>query len=681
MPPQEQPVLAPVNTLKLSVAVGVLLFVSLAATAVLLFTVPAGSKSNPASAVATSTSAADATSTPGTEATSTSAEGTSPSYYLGLLTPTERAAALAAMGTTSPHVITGGAYRIFVVSSSDFPYYSSSSPTDWYDSFPIRYVDDGIIASGTYAGWHRVIAEFPPGAGDMGDSYTYFTFATKDYKTFVLHTSHAGLVPDPGWFNTKVVVGAANFPVNFPSTVAMGNFTLVQGDFGSTTDSYNRALDTQASPAPGVQPLGSARGLQFFPAPTAVRTDLELYLSNVGSTTATATLATAQHYIASPTMVIARDSAGVAFLYSLSFTNFADSNNPLDQKPPNGPGIDPYRYGDLEVDPARSNLYTSYGALFSEGCGISSSYSYALKNISSNDVRDTGVSWQGVELYTLADSNSPLTRIVYDLKRWYAANPDQALEVGSTSLTLSRSAYVQKSPILLFKDPWGRWIAVGEQQYYLAQGCGKPVLYLYPTVPTDVSVTFKQTPRFAVDIPAYVSPKGWNVRAQPDGELHDLQPQLTDCSAINTAAFGSAYAKSACASGIYPYLYWSGVVGRTYPSPTGGWIVARGNVENFLWSKLQLLGLSQKERGDMLSFWVPELLKINVPYYRLSFFQTAQMNAFIPMKISPRPDSLLRVFLDWTPLSAPPAHAPKPEVLHPFQRNGFTVVEWGGLER
>jgi len=83
----------------------------------------------------------------------------------------------------------------------------------------------------------------------------------------------------------------------------------------------------------------------------------------------------------------------------------------------------------------------------------------------------------------------------------------------------------------------------------------------------------------------------------------------------------------------------------------------------------------------MLAYWLPELTSKNAPYYKIDFLQTAEMNRIAPMHINPSPDSIFRLFLDWSPLAQAPAVTPQPQVLNHVQRNGFTVVEWGGLKR
>ncbi|KKP32439.1 MAG: Leucine-rich repeat protein [Candidatus Roizmanbacteria bacterium GW2011_GWA2_32_13] len=56
------------------------------------------------------------------------------------------------------------------------------------------------------------------------------------------------------------------------------------------------------------------------------------------------------------------------------------------------------------------------------------------------------------------------------------------------------------------------------------------------------------------------------------------------------------------------------------------------------------------------------------------------MNKFIPMNVNPVPDSVLRVFLDYKALSDKPSVEPQPQQFNKFIRNGFTMIEWGGLQ-
>ena len=48
------------------------------------------------------------------------------------------------------------------------------------------------------------------------------------------------------------------------------------------------------------------------------------------------------------------------------------------------------------------------------------------------------------------------------------------------------------------------------------------------------------------------------------------------------------------------------------------------------------------------------------------------------LEITPNPDSVLRVFMVYKPLEE--KNEIEEPVLESFDRNGFTVVEWGGTE-
>ena len=47
-----------------------------------------------------------------------------------------------------------------------------------------------------------------------------------------------------------------------------------------------------------------------------------------------------------------------------------------------------------------------------------------------------------------------------------------------------------------------------------------------------------------------------------------------------------------------------------------------------------------------------------------------------PLAVTPRPDSVLRVFMAYRPLNAPVSVPP--QELTPFVHRNFTLVEWGG---
>ena len=177
-------------------------------------------------------------------------------------------------------------------------------------------------------------------------------------------------------------------------------------------------------------------------------------------------------------------------------------------------------------------------------------------------------------------------------------------------------------------------------QYGPQAECGKPVIYLYPTKPTQVSV--KVGARITKSDPEYL--EGWNVIAEPTGTQT---------------------------------LFWEGFGNGPYPEITQGFVVKQSDLETTLRDHIARLGLNAREAQDFLDFWLPKMpIK---PYVRLTWFGTRQMDALAPLTITPKPDSVIRVFLDFEGLEKPITIPP--QKLSAIPRNGFTVIEWGGLLR
>ena len=62
--------------------------------------------------------------------------------------------------------------------------------------------------------------------------------------------------------------------------------------------------------------------------------------------------------------------------------------------------------------------------------------------------------------------------------------------------------------------------------------------------------------------------------------------------------------------------------------------------------------------------------------YNLISFQGDVYTDSAKLDITPTPDSILRVFMTYKPLDKP-VEVPE-QFFQPFDRTGFTVVEWGG---
>ncbi len=181
----------------------------------------------------------------------------------------------------------------------------------------------------------------------------------------------------------------------------------------------------------------------------------------------------------------------------------------------------------------------------------------------------------------------------------------------------------------------------------------KPAIYLYPKKPMQVDVKLSFHGKLTVTYPDYDSAKGgWTVKAFPDGQL------------IN-AADGKTYS----------YIFWEGTPseGASYDLSTG-FVVAAADTKSFLQKTLPELGLIPKEYSEFIVYWLPILQKNP---YNLIHFAGADYEKTAPLQVTPKPDSVLRVFMVYMPLKLP--IQVKPQAIVSFKRTGFSVVEWGGL--
>lgn len=522
-------------------------------------------------------------------------------------------------------------------------------------SIQVQYYEAGIIQVGKYKGYKRILAVDSTDPG-MGPGATVWIFATKDYQSYILDSGSEKIVYEG--FNLKKVLSADSIPNNHPMYLNIGNnFYYV------TRENIDLILLLNSQNSYDLIPNSNLENAQSLESLDPL---LKLYATSLSSDD----IITLK-YLSSDVTILVQDQTGLTYTYSI--VDRVRNQEPEATYFSGGWGVYP-DFLTKNFDPG-SVLYESYGMFLPGGCG---GLAYVLKNIEDSNVRFITKSAKGQEFYTLKDPQHPLNKAEYDIKVGeYGAEGFAQLNGGSKPPSFAE--YVSKNPILLTKDPWGRWIAFGETEYKLEGGCGKPVLYFYPSKPTEISLRFNKSVYLTTDIPTYSN--GWEILANPDGILKDLQTDKTNCQQIDSFKLGSEYAKDSCITNNYPYIYWSGFVSNNYPVQKDGSIVSRTELLSFITEKLSLIGLNKKEINDMTAYWVPELLKKEAPYYRISFLQNRQMGDLVPMTIIPHPDSVIRVFMDWSPLQSKPSESITPQQLIHYERNGFVVVEWGGLKQ
>lgn len=185
-------------------------------------------------------------------------------------------------------------------------------------------------------------------------------------------------------------------------------------------------------------------------------------------------------------------------------------------------------------------------------------------------------------------------------------------------------------------------------EYRFLGDYAKPVIYLYPENETEVSVKINlpEDGELTCTYPDYGG--GWNVTALPDGTLYDKNGNEYYC------------------------LYWEGS-GSAVLEGGKGWCVAKENSAAFLREKLLEIGLTAREANEFIIYWLPELQK---SAYNVITFHIEDYARGVPLIVSPAPDSVIRVFMTFEPSAEFVDIAP--QNLPHYERNGFTLVEWGG---
>lgn len=182
----------------------------------------------------------------------------------------------------------------------------------------------------------------------------------------------------------------------------------------------------------------------------------------------------------------------------------------------------------------------------------------------------------------------------------------------------------------------------------------KPVIYLYPEEEINVEVKLDYKGEIIADYPNYDSSiKGWKVNASPDGTLINKEDGLE-----------------------YSYIFWEGVPQKPIDwNLSEGFVVKGSETKDFLQEMLPKMGMQPKEYNEFIVYWYPRMK--NNPYNLIHFAQE-QYTQTAPLNITPKPDSMLRVFMVFKPLEE--EIQIKPQEIDTVQRGGFFVLEWGGAE-
>lgn len=180
----------------------------------------------------------------------------------------------------------------------------------------------------------------------------------------------------------------------------------------------------------------------------------------------------------------------------------------------------------------------------------------------------------------------------------------------------------------------------------------KPIIYLYPKKKEKVKVKLKYPEKLTCTYPKYQD--SWEVIADTDGKLTDAQTNK------------EFYA-----------LYWEGKGNLSY-NLKEGFCVPGNKTAEFLEEKLKLLGLNYKESNEFIMYWLPQLEKNKYNFIRFESIEFLNSDEYMPLEITPAPDTLIRILMQYRPLSRPINVTE--QIFKTPKREGFVVVEWGGTK-
>jgi len=176
----------------------------------------------------------------------------------------------------------------------------------------------------------------------------------------------------------------------------------------------------------------------------------------------------------------------------------------------------------------------------------------------------------------------------------------------------------------------------------------KPIIYLYPTEKREINVTLWTPENLLHTYPKYNNERWWNVVAQPNGDLEDMD------------TWRKLYAL---------YREW-----KTYNEENfDGWfVVAWKDTIPFLEEKLSILWLNEREAEEFIVYWLPQME--NNKYNLIRFETIEEQNQNMPLNITPTPDTVIRIMMDWKEIEEP-IDILEQQLTTP-ERSWFTVVEW-----
>jgi TonB-dependent SusC/RagA subfamily outer membrane receptor len=181
----------------------------------------------------------------------------------------------------------------------------------------------------------------------------------------------------------------------------------------------------------------------------------------------------------------------------------------------------------------------------------------------------------------------------------------------------------------------------------------KPIIYLYPTDRTKISLNIDFKGKLQTTFPKYEN--GWDLIGFPDGSIQDKKTKR-----------------------YYNSLFWDGE--QNFPKEhynySKGFEISKNYLTEFLIQKLELIGLNNNETNDFIQFWLPILEKNELNF--IHFYVNEDYDLFSKNIVIPKPETSIRVFMEFYKIDKK-IYIPE-QIFKKTNRIGFTLVEWGGSD-
>lgn len=154
----------------------------------------------------------------------------------------------------------------------------------------------------------------------------------------------------------------------------------------------------------------------------------------------------------------------------------------------------------------------------------------------------------------------------------------------------------------------------------------KPIIYLYPTKESEISIKLLKEESLTCSYPQYNNK--WNILANSKGDLKDLN------------------------TGRYLYsLYYENKSNIEFKIREEGFVVKSEDIISFLEEKLAILGLNEREAEEFIIYWLPKLQSNQYNYIR--FATSNEINENMPLEINPNPNTIIRILMIYKELDKP----------------------------